>query len=129
MSPELPRKLDSPQVDLPLLICGVTCLRARKINDHPSKAVPCYVGTAGGIDVTHGSTCAYNFVEGQIDSGQQYTAGEKPNLESTLPSSPSQPKCTDESERKVSFPHVDPTSPGYHPFKKGGDNPNPFIKY
>jgi len=28
-----------------------------------------------------------------------------------------------------SFPHEDPTSPGYNPFKKGGDNPDPRKRY
>lgn len=40
----------------------------------------------------------------------------------------SQPKCTDE-ETTFPFPFEDPNSPGHNPFKKGGDNPNPHIKY
>ena len=27
------------------------------------------------------------------------------------------------------YPHIDPNSPGYNPFKKGGDNPDPRKRY
>lgn len=40
----------------------------------------------------------------------------------------SQPKCTVE-ETTFPFPYEDPNSPGHNPFKRGGDNPNPHIKY
>jgi len=42
--------------------------------------------------------------------------------------SQSKPKCTVE-EKTFPFPHEDPNSPEYNPFQKGGDNPNPHIKY
>jgi len=41
----------------------------------------------------------------------------------------SQPKCTTNQEIQFPFPHIDPNSPGYNPYKKGGDNPNPYIHY
>jgi hypothetical protein len=40
----------------------------------------------------------------------------------------SQPKCTDELERIVSFPHIDLNSPNYNPYKQGGDNPHPCMR-
>lgn len=40
----------------------------------------------------------------------------------------SQPKCTDD-ETRFPFPHEDPNSPGYNPFKRGGNNPDPHKKY
>ncbi len=44
-------------------------------------------------------------------------------------SAQSQPKCTIPKEMQFPFPHEDSNSPGYNPFKRGGDNPNPLKKY
>ena len=41
----------------------------------------------------------------------------------------SQPKCTGPEEQNVPRPYVNPQSPGYHPWKTGGDNPDPRKRY
>ena len=110
--------------DTNILICGETCLRARGINRQPCKAVPCYVGTSGGIEVIKGRSCAYNFLKGQIDSGQQYTPSEQPLLDIALQS---QLKCIDKNQ-KFPFPYINSHSPGYNSHKRGGDNPNPHMR-
>ncbi len=39
----------------------------------------------------------------------------------------SQPKCTDDGTQ-FPFPHKDPNSPNYNPYKLGGDNPSPHMR-
>jgi len=40
------------------------------------------------------------------------------------------PSSTEKAERaERTFPHEDPSSPGYSPYKRGGDNPDPRKKY
>jgi len=100
-----------------LLICGVGCYRAKGMTKKSQKPSPCYAGSSQGIEVVYGSTCGWNFRQGQIDVGTK--------LEVTVQS---QPLSTPIIE-KESRPYTDPHSPGYSPFKKGGDNPNPNIRY
>ena len=62
-----------------LLVCGVTCFRAKNLREGSRRTSPCYVGSSGGIDVVHGRQCGWDYVEGQIDVGLP------PNLDPEIP--------------------------------------------
>jgi hypothetical protein len=63
--------------------------------------------------------------EAVLQQAQKLATERGLDLESSL----SQPKCTMPEEQDMPRPYVNPQSPGYHPWKKGGDNPDPRKRY